>query len=319
MFRSVLRPGLPCSTNGRFSRAGEIVTLPTVLFFFRCLLWTGYLPCGSQIFLAIGVDLCLTIGFLCEPKVDLSRLNALNWGSMSWNLNDMVALPYLSPVWRSRLEAELTAPYMATLMQFLRSRMEQGAVIFPDRLDWFAAFNRLGFDDVRVVILGQDPYHGPGQAHGLCFSVRAGVPLPPSLVNIYKELQGDLGIRPSKSGCLLPWAEQGVLLLNSVLTVECGEAGSHQGRGWESFTDAAIRRLASERDGLVFVLWGAYAQKKGAFIDRKRHLVIESPHPSPLSAHRGFLGSRPFSKINQFLTRQGKPPIDWCIQDPRPA
>jgi uracil-DNA glycosylase len=174
----------------------------------------------------------------------------------------------------------------------------------------------VNFDDVSVVILGQDPYHGPGQAHGLCFSVREGVSLPPSLVNIYKELKADLGIPPAKTGHLLPWAKQGVLLLNSVLTVEDGAAGSHQGKGWELFTDTVIHKLAEERDGLVFVLWGAYAQKKGAFIDRKRHFVIEAPHPSPLSAHRGFFGSRPFSKINDYLRKSGKRPIDWQLPSP---
>ena len=164
------------------------------------------------------------------------------------------------------------------------------------------------------MILGQDPYHGPGQAHGLCFSVREGVSLPPSLVNIYKELNADLGIPPAKTGYLMPWAKQGVLLLNSVLTVEAGMAASHQGKGWEKFTDRIIHKLAEERERLVFVLWGAYAQKKGAFIDRNRHLVIESPHPSPLSAHRGFLGSRPFSKINKYLVEQGKVPIEWSLK-----
>jgi uracil-DNA glycosylase len=203
---------------------------------------------------------------------------------------------------------------MTSLRSYLKGRIQQKALVFPEPSDWFAALHAVSFEDVKVVILGQDPYHGPGQAHGLCFSVREGVSLPPSLVNIYKELNADLGIPPAKTGYLMPWAKQGVLLLNSVLTVEAGMAASHQGKGWEKFTDRIIHKLAEEREGLVFVLWGAYAQKKGAFIDRNRHLVIESPHPSPLSAHRGFLGSRPFSKINKYLVEQGKVPIEWSLK-----
>lgn len=218
--------------------------------------------------------------------------------------------------WLKRLQGEFDAPYMKSLRVFLQARTQEKAVIYPQPSEWFSAFDSVNFDDVSVVILGQDPYHGPGQAHGLCFSVREGVSLPPSLVNIYKELKADLGIPPAKTGHLLPWAKQGVLLLNSVLTVEDGAAGSHQGKGWELFTDAVIHKLAEERDGLVFVLWGAYAQKKGAFIDRKRHFVIEAPHPSPLSAHRGFFGSRPFSKINDYLRKSGKRPIDWQLPSP---
>lgn len=215
--------------------------------------------------------------------------------------------------WLSRLDREFSAPYMKSLRAFLHGRIQQRATIYPKPAEWFAALDCVPFDEVKVVILGQDPYHGPGQAHGLCFSVREGVPLPPSLLNIYKELKSDLGIDPAKTGFLMPWAKQGVLLLNSVLTVEDGQAGSHQGKGWEVFTDAVIHKLAEEKDGLVFVLWGSYAQKKGAFIDRKRHLVIESPHPSPLSAHRGFFGSRPFSKINEYLFGRGKSPINWRL------
>lgn len=215
--------------------------------------------------------------------------------------------------WYQRLKDEFAAPYMRDLRSFLLGRVKQKAVVFPRPSEWFAALDAVPFEDVKVVILGQDPYHGPGQAHGLCFSVQEGVPIPPSLVNIYKELNADLGITPVKTGYLMPWAKQGVLLLNSVLTVEAGQAASHQGKGWETFTDRVIHKLAEERDGLVFVLWGSYAQKKGAFIDRDRHLVIESPHPSPLSAHRGFLGSRPFSKINQYLVQNGKTPINWQL------
>ena len=166
---------------------------------------------------------------------------------------------------------------------------------------------------MKVVILGQDPYHGPGQAHGLCFSVQKGVDLPPSLQNIFKELKSDLGIEIPTHGCLDHWAEQGVLLLNSVLTVEQHRAASHQGKGWEQFTDAVIKYLNDEKQGIVFVLWGAYAQKKAAFVDRKKHLVMESPHPSPLSSHRGFFGSKPFSKINKYLISRGEKPIDWAI------
>jgi uracil-DNA glycosylase len=166
---------------------------------------------------------------------------------------------------------------------------------------------------VRVVILGQDPYHGEGQAHGLCFSVQPGVRTPPSLVNIYKEMQEDLGIPPARHGFLEHWAKQGVLLLNSVLTVEMGRAASHQGRGWERFTDAVIRAVNEQEKPVVFILWGSYAQKKAAFVDRDRHLVLRSAHPSPLSAHNGFLGSRPFSKANAFLEQHGRQPIDWQL------
>lgn len=221
--------------------------------------------------------------------------------------------PRLHPSWRERLLSEFEAPYMRALRSFLVGQIEQGKVIYPKPLEWFAALDAVPFDQVRVVILGQDPYHGDGQAHGLCFSVPRGVRPPPSLVNIFKELRADLGLDLSGSGSLLPWARQGVLLLNSVLTVEAGRPASHQGKGWEIFTDRIIERLAAEKEGLVFVLWGSYAQKKGAFIDRTRHLVIESVHPSPLSAHRGFLGSRPFSKINDWLKKNGSAPIDWTV------
>ena len=202
---------------------------------------------------------------------------------------------------------------MRTLGTYLAGRLASGTAVFPPPSEWFAALDAVPFDQVRVVILGQDPYHGEGQAHGLCFSVREGTPLPPSLVNICKELRSDVGCSPAKSGCLAPWSKQGVLLLNSVLTVESGVAGSHQNKGWELFTDAIIRELADKRDGLCFVLWGAYARKKGSFIDRNRHFVIESAHPSPLSAHRGFLGSRPFSRINDWLRQRGQEPIDWQL------
>lgn len=207
---------------------------------------------------------------------------------------------------------------MQKLRQFLKHEIAQKKEIYPRGPNYFAALDMTPFDHVKVVILGQDPYHGPGQAHGLSFSVPPGVPVPPSLVNIYKELESDLGIPRTRNGHLEAWAKQGVLLLNSVLTVESGRAASHQGQGWEQFTDKIIHLLAEEREHLVFILWGSYAQKKGAFIDRKKHLVIESPHPSPLSAHRGFLGSKPFSRANAYLKAHGLEPIQWQLSDSIP-
>lgn len=215
--------------------------------------------------------------------------------------------------WRELLEPEFHQSYMEALADFLANEEQQGKVIYPPSQLCFNALNTTPFDKVEVVILGQDPYHGPGQAHGLCFSVRPHVATPPSLVNIFKEIQSDLGVAPPDHGCLQPWAEQGVLLLNSVLTVEQGRAGAHQGRGWEHFTDRVIRHINDEREGVVFLLWGSYAQKKGSFIDRQRHLVLQSPHPSPLSAHRGFLGCGHFSKTNDYLRERGKPQIDWQL------
>lgn len=208
---------------------------------------------------------------------------------------------------------EFEKPYMAKLSAYLERQIDSGVRIFPKTSEYFAAFAATPFKSVRVVILGQDPYHGEGQAHGLSFSVRPGVRPPPSLLNIFKELESDLGIPRTSNGSLVKWAGQGVLLLNSVLTVEENKAGSNQKRGWEEFTDRAIRELNDRRDGLVFVLWGAYAHKKGAIIDRKRHLVLESVHPSPLSASRGFLGSRPFSKINDYMRTRGQAEIDWRL------
>lgn len=223
--------------------------------------------------------------------------------------------------WKNRLAEEFSSPYMKTLKTYLRNRKAKRVVIYPHSSDWFNAFNLTPFDDVKVVILGQDPYHGPGQAHGLSFSVPEGVRPPPSLQNIYKELDSDLGLAPPRSGCLEHWAKQGVFLLNSVLTVEQGQAAAHQGRGWEDFTDRVIALLNDEREHLVFLLWGSYAQKKGQIIDAHRHLVLKSPHPSPLSAHRGFLGCRHFSKTNEYLTTQGLEPIDWTVPtlEPTPA
>jgi uracil-DNA glycosylase len=252
-------------------------------------------------------------------------------------------LASLEKSWRRELGREIEEPYFRELCAFLKSEIQDGKRIYPQPSDWFAAFRHTPFEQVRVVILGQDPYHGPDQAHGLSFSVRPGVRPPPSLVNIFKELKSDLRVDRSSQGslaqgslaqgslaqgslahgslahgslaqgCLESWANQGVLLLNSVLTVRDGEPASHQGRGWERFTDKVIHVIASKQEPLVFVLWGAYAQKKGRFINRARHLVIEGPHPSPLSASRGFLGSKPFSRINAFLEDCGQKPIDWSL------
>ncbi len=219
----------------------------------------------------------------------------------------------LEASWLRVLAPEFEQPYMRELRQFLRERKQQGEEIYPPADKWFSALDTTPFEQVRVVILGQDPYHGPGQAHGLCFSVQPGVPSPPSLVNIFKELQADLGIPPSPHGCLNHWAEQGVLLLNSVLTVEQGKAGAHQNKGWETFTDSVVDHLNREREGLVFLLWGGYAQRKGNRIDRSRHCVLQAPHPSPLSAHRGFLGCRHFSQANAYLQSRGLPAIDWQL------
>ncbi|MBY6189767.1 uracil-DNA glycosylase [Microbulbifer agarilyticus] len=219
----------------------------------------------------------------------------------------------IHPSWFAVLESQFGQPYMIELRKFLQQEKQAGKSIFPPSAQVFNAFNSTPFDQVKVVILGQDPYHGAGQAHGLCFSVMPGVRVPPSLKNIYKEMESDLGIAPPDHGCLQPWAEQGVLLLNATLTVEESKAGAHQGRGWEQFTDAAVHALAEQRDGLVFILWGSYAQKKGGFIDDRRHLVLRGPHPSPLSAHRGFFGTRPFSQANAYLQQQGDVPIDWSL------
>lgn len=219
----------------------------------------------------------------------------------------------LDSSWLQVLQDEFDKPYMQSLRAFLQAEKQAGKIIYPAGKNIFNAFNSTPFDAVKVVILGQDPYHGPGQAHGLCFSVLPGVPFPPSLLNIFKEIQQDLGIPVPSHGCLQSWAEQGVLLLNATLTVEQARAGSHQGKGWETFTDEAIAALNREREGLVFLLWGSYAQKKGALIDGRKHLVLKSPHPSPLSAHRGFLGNRHFSKANEWLTRRGEQPIDWRL------
>lgn len=222
----------------------------------------------------------------------------------------------LEPGWKQALAGEFASPYMAELRAFLQAEKQRGVRVFPRGADIFNALNYTPFDQVKVVILGQDPYHGPDQAHGLCFSVRPGIDVPPSLVNIFKELQADLGIAPPGHGHLEKWARQGVLLLNAVLTVQAHNAASHAGRGWEKFTDAVIDRINREREHVVFLLWGSYAQKKGAIIDRTRHLVLTAPHPSPLSAHRGFLGCRHFSQANAYLVRHGIAPVDWDLSTP---
>lgn len=225
----------------------------------------------------------------------------------------MTAKGGLSGAWLARLGPMLESEPMQALAQFLRSEKAKGRIIFPPGELMFNAFQQTPFEAVRVVILGQDPYHGPGQAHGLSFSVPEGVPSPPSLQNIFKELERDLGLARPASGTLLPWAKQGVLLLNAVLSVEQAKPGSHQNKGWEAFTDAAIARLSAEREGLVFMLWGAYAQAKGRIIDARRHCVLRAPHPSPLSAHRGFIGCGHFSAANRYLSARGGTPIDWRL------
>jgi uracil-DNA glycosylase len=218
--------------------------------------------------------------------------------------------------WLERLRGEFDQPYMADLKRFLEGEKGQGKRIFPKGCDWFKALDLTPPDKVKVVILGQDPYHGLGQAHGLCFSVPDGVDPPPSLRNIYKELESDLGIARPSHGFLEHWARQGVLLLNSVLTVEMGQAASHRDKGWERFTDAIIREVNALDHPVVFMLWGSYAQKKAAFVDSSRHLVLKAPHPSPLSAHSGFFGCKHFSKANAFLESKGLAPIDWALPDP---
>ncbi|MBQ2367915.1 MAG: uracil-DNA glycosylase [Bacteroidaceae bacterium] len=212
--------------------------------------------------------------------------------------------------WKKMLGNEFEKPYFAQLTEFVRNEYSSGTVYPPAKLI-FNAFDHCPFDKVKVVIIGQDPYHGAGQANGLCFSVNKGIAMPPSLVNIFKEIAADTGKPMPTDGDLTRWSDQGVLLLNATLTVRAGNAGSHQRRGWEEFTDAAIRILAEKRENLVFILWGSYAQRKGAFIDRNKHLVLTSPHPSPLSAYAGFFGNHHFTLTNDFLIKNGKEPIDW--------
>ncbi|HRH68257.1 MAG TPA: uracil-DNA glycosylase [Flavobacteriales bacterium] len=228
-------------------------------------------------------------------------------------LDNAPARPDIGEGWYEALAAEFQAGYFAQLKAFLMEDQARNTV-FPRARDIFAAFNNTPFEQVRVVILGQDPYHGPGQAHGLCFSVPEGIPPPPSLMNIFQEIGRDLGLQRPTTGDLTPWARQGVLLLNATLTVRSGEAGSHQGRGWEQFTDAVIRAVSEKNSGVIFLLWGRYAQQKSVLIDPERHYVLQAPHPSPLSAHRGFIGCGHFSRVNELLVAQGKPPIDWSLK-----
>ena len=216
----------------------------------------------------------------------------------------------IEETWKEVLKEEFEKDYFVNLTSFVRQEYK-GKTIYPKASNIFNAFNLCPFDKVKVVILGQDPYHEPNQANGLCFSVLDPTPAPPSLKNIFKEINLDLGITPHESGDLTRWASQGVLLLNATLTVEAHKAGSHQGKGWEEFTDRVIFNLANRKSGLVFLLWGSYAQKKGEFIDQTKHLVLKSVHPSPLSAHRGFFGNHHFSQTNSYLTQQGKQPINW--------
>ena len=218
-----------------------------------------------------------------------------------------------APSWQAVLADQFKQSYIQELQAFLRQEMDRHKVIYPRSEQWFHALEVTPLNQVKVVILGQDPYHQPEQAHGLCFSVLPGVKVPPSLKNIYKELQSDLNIEPVKHGYLESWAKQGVLLLNSVLTVEDSKAASHQKKGWEKFTDQIIQQVNEHCENVVFLLWGSYAQKKGAVINRDKHLVLEAPHPSPLSAHRGFLGCQHFSQTNNHLTRIGKAPIQWQL------
>ena len=219
----------------------------------------------------------------------------------------------LHPSWLNVIGGEFDQPYMQSLKSFLVEQKQMGRTVYPPGSLIFNALNTTPMENVKVVILGQDPYHGPNQAHGLCFSVLPGVRMPPSLQNIFKEIQSELGIPFPNHGCLQSWAEQGVLLLNATLTVEQAKAGSHQGKGWEAFTDRVIEAVNQHCENVVFLLWGSYAQKKGNFIDKHRHYVLKSPHPSPLSAHRGFLGNGHFKAANDYLLSKGKAAIDWSL------
>lgn len=221
----------------------------------------------------------------------------------------------LHPSWLAHLGPQFELPYMKHLKQFLLEEKKAGKIIFPESKNIFNAFNSTPLDQVKVVILGQDPYHGPRQAHGLCFSVQLGVPAPPSLQNIFKEIHRDLQLSIPRHGFLQEWANQGVFLLNATLTVEQGRAGAHQGMGWEQFTDKAIQVVSEAREGVVFLLWGSYAQKKAPLIDSRKHLILRAPHPSPLSAYRGFMGCGHFSQVNQYLLKQGETPIDWRLPE----
>ena len=220
-----------------------------------------------------------------------------------------------SLTWKDILAEEKQKPYFSELLNFVDNERKAGKIIYPKSSDVFNAIKHTPFEKVKAVILGQDPYHGPNQAHGMCFSVQRGVPKPPSLQNIFKELESDLGIQPPNHGCLESWADQGVLLLNTVLTVQAGNAHSHANKGWEKFTDKIIQELNDKREHIVFILWGSPAQKKAAMIDPTKHYILKCPHPSPLSAHRGFFSCKHFSKTNELLQRNGIEPIDWSINN----
>jgi len=218
----------------------------------------------------------------------------------------------IDPLWKQQLEEEFKKPYFAELIDFVKNEY-QSKTVYPHPKNIFAAFDECPFDQVKVVILGQDPYHGPGQAHGLCFSVQHDVRNPPSLQNIFKEIESDVGIPRSASGDLTSWTKQGVFLLNATLTVVAGQAGSHQHKGWEAFTDSIIQLLSDQKENLVFLLWGRYAQNKKVLIDGNKHLILEAAHPSPLSAHSGFFGCKHFSKTNEYLKKTGQQEVDWRI------
>lgn len=247
-----------------------------------------------------------TFNFVALPRLCPNALGDTNLQQQDIKLHES---------WKQHLSPEFEKPYMKALKAFLVDEYKHGKCIYPPSADFFAAMDLTPLDNVKVVILGQDPYHGPGQAHGLSFSVSPGIPVPPSLVNIYKELNNDLGIPPANHGYLKSWAQQGVLLLNAVLSVEAHQAGSHRRRGWEVFTDRIIATVNKYAGPSAFVLWGAFARGKKPLIDTSRHLVIESPHPSPLSAHRGFFGTKPFSQINTFLIENRIEPINWTLSD----
>lgn len=228
---------------------------------------------------------------------------------------DLFSSPEEIPTWASVLREEKESEYFKSIISFVNAERAKGKTVYPPNNDVFSAISLTPFEAVKVVIIGQDPYHGPNQAHGLCFSVRKGIPAPPSLVNIFKEIESDLGIKPPEHGFLEDWAKQGVLLLNASLTVEAHKASSHSDIGWQQFTDKIIYELNARRNGLVFLLWGSFAQKKGQIIDQTRHTVLKAPHPSPLSAHRGFFGCGHFSKTNEILARQGMKEIDWALAE----
>ena len=224
-----------------------------------------------------------------------------------------MSIVQIQEAWLKHLQPEFEKPYMQQLRQFLRLEKDNKRIIYPPSNHWFEALNATAIDDVKVVILGQDPYHGLGQAHGLCFSVKPDVPIPPSLLNIYKELNSDLGMPPPNHGYLMPWAQQGVFLLNATLTVEMNKAGSHQNKGWEILTDHIIQLVSQHCNHVVFMLWGRFAQNKSVLIDSSKHFILKAPHPSPLSAHRGFLGCGHFSKANRYLQENQRQPIEWDL------